>query len=1075
MKRLAKIFVISVLALLVLLAGLAIFIRIKYPSERLRQMLIATLAEKFHLQAQVESLSFHLFSGFTIKNLALVAVEQNRAAIPAPYQAALRIEEVSLSYRWRSLLAGRLDVDAITISRPSFSYWQAPDSSTNLDALLAVLQDTSVAQPDTSAESLPFDINLRTIQLHELRLNAATADTQFFTLGPLELAVTDLVVNRAADYRGNFKLSSDAARVHFKQSMSDSALTYEFWGDLRANIEGHATADSIALRAQLALAQNRLRWGIAEIQQLPSLHTEAEAQYHFTSSHLSLPRFTLVLDEQELLAARFVMQPQDSITTFALNVQHGRLDLDYLSRLLHSLKFDFIPHTLQSISATGALDFSNSALRKTAEGLRYNLHVRGENIGYKDSALGLSVDSSQVQLAWSNFSEDGVAPHTAFEGKLSFAAFDFPLDSTTMHTGPGALQITGELLEDFSPLDLSWNLSWRNVSNGNIENKGSFKSSQTDSSRFLLAINIDAQKIDLAPFTADTLRGRVSGALEIKGRQWDDLLITCALQHDTLFYMLEEDSLRFQPYHWAISSKLEIAKDFTDWLFTRGSLKGEPGSADFTARYQTNPGVFRFDLHNAALELSHVLDMLPPSYFEGLNPKLAGVSHAVGWMNFQFSSLGELEYVGKFKVNSDTALFTDSSLGIYADQFDLQSEWNLATNKTTGNYAVTLLAARMPDYIQLQSLPRVVAHGKIEIDDQTFLIKEGDFEAKDWHLSGNYRVEGKFLRDGMKVLTTVDADLNAPEPVTVDRGVSLQGRLTSRLVVDQFLPDDTTAVQPVSINAALRAEQLNVTMDSTLALHNLNADLNFAQNFDFLTMTLLSPKEESPPQFANAAESLLLFDILGEAQANNLTPASQFTIGKLQVRDYEFTDIAAKLNLGHGRCDIPQLRMNFLGGNLMGNVLVGYGDGDPDRLTYSMAVQVASVDVSRLRRLSAQMEKGAQLSADFYLNGIGASPNKLDEALNNLAGKLNITKIEKRTATNLLEALDPNGTDAGIQRVRFLLSTGWNVKHMTFEIKNGFIYASLAPVKTKPWSALFNLPTTLDFARLPIRYFMTAE
>lgn len=157
---------------------------------------------------------------------------------------------------------------------------------------------------------------------------------------------------------------------------------------------------------------------------------------------------------------------------------------------------------------------------------------------------------------------------------------------------------------------------------------------------------------------------------------------------------------------------------------------------------------------------------------------------------------------------------------------------------------------------------------------------------------------------------------------------------------------------------------------------------------------------------------------------------------------------------------------------MRGNVLVGYGSGAPEELTYSMALQISSLDVSRLRRIATQVEKGAQLSADFYINGKGVAPQQLNETLNSLTGKLNITKIEKKTATNLLAALDPNGTDAGIQRMRLLLKTGWNVKYMTFEIKNGFVYASLAPVKTKPWAALFNLPTTLDFARLPVKYFV---
>ncbi len=1076
-KRIAKIFILGVLAVLILVAGVAIFVRIKYPAERLRQMLIAALAENLHLQAQIESLSFHLFSGFTIENLTLAAVEPKPAALPASYQTALRIDEVSLSYRWRSLFARRLDIDAITIARPVFSYWQGPDNSTNIDALLAALDDSTAVTLDTAAASLPVTIDLRTIQLHGLQINtafAAAVDTQFLALGPLDFTIADLVVDRAAKYRGDYALSAESARLHYTQTASAAAPGVKFECDLRAGLQGRATADSIDLRARLTLTKNRLQWGRTEVQLLPSLHTEAEAQYALAASQLAVPRFTLSLDERELLAARYAMRTQDSTTTFDLNVERGRLDCDYLTRLLHSLKFDFISPALHSLSVSGTLDFSGSELHQAAEGLRYKLALRGENLGYKDSALGLQLDSSQVQISLQSAGADSAEAGVAFDCDFSFAQFDFPIDTVAMHTGPGTLRAKGKLATDNSPEDLYWDLNWRNIAGGSLQSHGTFMSTGVAASAFLLSMRVGAHEIELSPFTADTLQGKVSGTIEVNGKQWNDLQLTSKLQHDTLFYLLEEDRMRFLPYHWTIDAKLAITKNFTDWLFAPGSLQGEPGSANFTARYQTEPGVFRFDLINAALDLSHVLGMVPPSYLEGLHPRLAGLSTANGWMNFQFSSMGELEYMGKFTVNSDKAIFTDDSLGIYADWLELKSDWDLLTNKTTGNYRVTMLASRMPDYIRLP-LPRTVADGKIEIDEEAFIIKEGSFTAPAWHLSGSYRVDGKFLQDGMQVQTLVNTDMNAPEFVSLDRGLSLQGRLATRLIIDQFLPDDETAAQPARISGTLRATQLEVMMDSLFVMHDLNADVTFAQDFDFLTMALLPSQPVKQPALANAGEALLLFDVLGELPDHNLTPASQLAIAKLQIGDYEITDVSAKLNLGEGRFDIPQLRMNFLGGNMMGNVLVGFGDGDPDHLTYSTALQVSSIDVSRLRRLSTQVEKGAKLSGDFYLSGIGASPNKLDEVLNNLAGQLNITKIEKKTATNLLEALDPNGTEAGIQRVRFLLKTGWNVKSMTFEIKNGFIYASLAPIKTKPWSALFNLPATLDFARLPVRYFMATE
>jgi hypothetical protein len=265
---------------------------------------------------------------------------------------------------------------------------------------------------------------------------------------------------------------------------------------------------------------------------------------------------------------------------------------------------------------------------------------------------------------------------------------------------------------------------------------------------------------------------------------------------------------------------------------------------------------------------------------------------------------------------------------------------------------------------------------------------------------------------------------------------------------------------------------VNLAQDSTFAVRDLNVHANFAQEFDFRDFSLPPAAPSRQLALANANEALLMYEALGPSSRENQLAPSQLTLKELQFRNYQFKDIAARLMLGEGRLDIPEFRMNLFDGNLVGNILIGLGDGNPDNLTYSLSAQASSIDVSHLRRLGAQVEKGSKLSADLAVSGAGASPEKLEEVLANLAGALNISKIEDKAASNLLQALDPQGTDVGVQRMGLLLKTGWNVKTMKFEIKNGFVYASVSLVKTKPWTALFNLPPELDFARFPLRYFV---
>ncbi|MDZ7289720.1 MAG: hypothetical protein ONB42_07280, partial [candidate division KSB1 bacterium] len=302
---------------------------------------------------------------------------------------------------------------------------------------------------------------------------------------------------------------------------------------------------------------------------------------------------------------------------------------------------------------------------------------------------------------------------------------------------------------------------------------------------------------------------------------------------------------------------------------------------------------------------------------------------------------------------------------------------------------------------------------------------------------------------------------------------------------------------PARLVGRLQIDGLDITVGTIMRIHDLKGICHFDQDFDYLYFPLTSSppknygmllepdsvfqpvlvlkpsKEKSHESFASAGEALLMYDIFRGSMNQDMSRRSWLRIGQIDVLGHKISEVIADLVIGNCRFDVPKFSMNLFGGNLVGNLLVGLGNGNPQGISYATTMQLSSIDVSNFRRLGAELQKESRLSADFFLSGSGASAEHLAEVVNTLSGRLNITKIENQVASNLLQALDPNGTDQGIQRMRLLLKTGWNVKQMTFEMKNGFIYASLLPVK--PWFAPFNLPPTLDFARLPMKYFLESS
>jgi hypothetical protein len=458
------------------------------------------------------------------------------------------------------------------------------------------------------------------------------------------------------------------------------------------------------------------------------------------------------------------------------------------------------------------------------------------------------------------------------------------------------------------------------------------------------------------------------------------------MQNDALVYYTEESFGKIPPYHVQLTSQLKTNAAFSRFTFSEGTLRMPPAQGDFQGWYDVNNGVLRLDLSRAQVDIFEIMRLLPQDIVGDTTfPFISGSAQAQGWLESRITPSGRFEYGGKFFAHSGDGVYADTSAGIYAEDLKIESTWTLATDSTTGDYRATAPALRL-EYLPAP-LPPAHAAGKIVVFEDRFLIKEGRMEIPAWSISGNYSVSGKFLPQGIQVTTSVDAGMAAPEKLVLGEQLRLQGELKTRFVFDQYLPDDITAPQPARIAGSLDLAHVNLAQDSTFAVRDLNVHANFAQEFDFRDFSLPPAAPSRQLALANANEALLMYEALGRPTRENQLAPSQLTLKELQFRNYQFRDIAARLMLGEGRLDIPEFRMNLFDGNLVGNILIGLGDGNPDNLTYSLSAQASSIDVSHLRRLGAQVEKGSKLSADLAVSGAGASPEKLEEVLANLPAR----------------------------------------------------------------------------------------
>jgi hypothetical protein len=1095
-KKLAKILLAVLLALVVAIVGLTIYAKAKYSSERLKALLISYLADEYGIHAQIERLDFNLFSGFALSKIVIGGTRLDSTLAPERGGFPLAVEKINFAYRWRSLLSRRLDIDDVTLDQPVFIYRQAPDSSSNFDAILAAFSDTTAAPRDTTAASLPISVHLKTLRVNDLKIDAILAsavDTQQIVLGPLNLKVGQIEVDRQANFSGNIELQCNPANLSYVSTPIGQGKPFRLLTGIEAEISGAMRGDSVTAKVDLAVDNGRVNWGESNSISPPRFGLRALARYNLVSAQLQIPDLHFSLADQELIAARFAMAASDSITALDLQANRGVLDLGQLLALARSHTSGDIHTFLQGLAFSGTLEFSGSELQSDQNGMRYQVLLRGRDLAYADEAAKLKFTGGQLRADWITNADSTMN----LDALLQFEKFDVPIDTqTALPTGPGELAINLALAKDFLPQRGNLKFNWQNFSGGKLSGHAIIGPASNPLqrgswlSRLLGQAEIHADSVELAPLSANAVAGKIGSKLTLNGKRLDELKLTCDLHNATLTYITPEYKGKIPAYHLTASSQLALDPALTRLTLSNGVLQFEPGQASFSAVYDLTGGAFRLDLPNATLDLARVRQVLPDTILYAMNyAKVYGRGKLNGWLNGRWLESDSLDYNGGFNVSSENASYADTALGLYADSLRIKSNWLLTANAISGEYSLFCPAPKFPDYMRQPLRPTTVL-GKINADERTFTIAGGEFDILDWHSAGTYRVEGEFQQAGIQMKTTVTLSLHTPEPIIVDRGLTLRGNVEANFVFDQYIPNALTESQPARLVGQLQSDGLDVTVDTLFSLRDLKADCHFDQKFDLLDLSLKPSQATPAATFADAGEELFMYDIFGSVRRESVmrksvmredvarkdvmrekvNAPSRIAIGQINVFGYQISDVVADLRIGNCRFDIPKFSMKLFDGNLAGNLLVGLGSCNPDSISYSTSMQIASIDVSHFRRLSAQLGKKSRISADFALSGVGASRQKLEEVVNNLAGRLNITKIENKVASNLLQTLDPNGTDKGIQNMRLLLKTRWNVKQITFEMKNGFIYASLAPVK--PWFAPYSLPTTIDFARLPVRYFL---
>ncbi|MDZ7344627.1 MAG: AsmA family protein, partial [candidate division KSB1 bacterium] len=605
MKRLAKILFAGLVLILLWLAGLTVYIKIKYPAERLKELLIARLADDYNVRLAIARLRINLFSGFEIENLEIL---ETRQPLPEAYRSPLHIERVTLAYRWRSLFARRLDIDAMIFEKPSLRYWRGADSVSNLEAMLAAFYDSTATPTDTSA-GLPISIHLKSLVLRDLQINTAVVsivDTQYVEGGPIDVEMTEIEVDRRAKYRLKFKLDGKAARLRYSAIPVGKGSATHFISTIMPRFEGSLVGDSLEVRAALRLEEGSLSLQDSAQWSLPPLSANAQAHYHVASSALIVPDFRFALDGVEQLVGHFKMYQQEDMATFECQIDHGVIDLTQLSKMLRTNAIAEHLTALRHLNVGGHVEFSGSELRGNQNDMRYRLALRGRDLMYEDLSSGFKIERANLQMDWRPSSEAADSSATTMLiGKFDFAACAVPVDTlNAIASGPGTVEFDFLLTEDFLPQRANLQFEWQQLAEGKLSGRAEVRPAPNAHpnrawlSKMQAEAEFIADSVELSHFSAGTMHGKISGKIALQGKRLDALQFTGTLRNSRIAY---DDGVEYKgeipPYHLAAAAEVSIDSALTRIVFENGRLHGEPGSVRFRADY---------DLNNASLSVDHL-------------------------------------------------------------------------------------------------------------------------------------------------------------------------------------------------------------------------------------------------------------------------------------------------------------------------------------------------------------------------------------------------------------------------------------------------------------------------------------
>lgn len=305
-------------------------------------------------------------------------------------------------------------------------------------------------------------------------------------------------------------------------------------------------------------------------------------------------------------------------------------------------------------------------------------------------------------------------------------------------------------------------------------------------------------------------------------------------------------------------------------------------------------------------------------------------------------------------------------------------------------------------------------------------------------------------------LTISDDRLLRPWP-----GLVMQGLLDCRLEWEYDREADA------GICSGLLGIRLDSLRMEDIWLAGLELELPFRQPLSLLPAPQLEVESFLPPYDWNQlrARDRQLADF-GARSRRELGRGWNLTLARAGYEEWQLTNMSADLVFRPGILECPEFRFELLGGAGRGSFSLH------DPLVPQVRLDCALIGLDSRRFGFAASQNGGnreRINAIVSLEGSGTRPEDWEQ----LKGRLRMPDLEREVTINLLRALDAQGIDPSIGRVRKLLELPgfrYGVESVDFDMDHGFVRPRVA-LRKSPFSPLPDV--TIPMSPLPLRYLVS--